>query len=48
MKKLMGTHGPYDSLEGYAHFLKRVSSDKFKLDFVKWRKIDAGGKNLSR
>ena len=37
---MMGTHGPYNSLEDYARFLKSVNAKNFTLEFVRWRDID--------
>ena len=34
---MMGIHGPYKSLDGYATFLENVDAKNFKLDFVEWR-----------
>lgn len=35
---MMGTHGPYESLKGYADFLSSLNIPGFKLELVEYRK----------
>ena len=34
---MMGTHGPYNSLDEYGEFLKSLDAKGFKFDFLRWR-----------
>ena len=36
-KSMMGLHGPYESLDQYADFLRSLDIENFELDFVQWR-----------
>jgi hypothetical protein len=36
-REMMGTHGPYNSLNDYGNFLESINAQGFKLDFVRWR-----------
>ena len=35
--EMMGTHGPYNSLDEYGEFLKTVNANNFKFGSVEWR-----------
>ena len=35
--EMLGVHGPYDSLEDYADFLRSIDAKGFKFESIKWR-----------
>ena len=41
---MMGTHGPYDTLEEYEDFLKTINHNNFQLEEVMWYGKGPGGK----
>jgi hypothetical protein len=36
-KQMIGTHGPYNSLNDYAKFLKTIDAKNFKFESIRWR-----------
>jgi len=38
-KKMIGLHGPYETLEGYADFLASLNIKRFSVGEVKWREM---------